>query len=124
VFGGGPVKRASGGHAYRDVVGVEQTSTTNKGGDANMAVAISAEVPGQTKEGYEQTIRLLGDALKGAPGFIMHFGHPIEGGWRVVEVWESSKDAAAWFAKYVRPNLPPEVKPQRHTQELHTLIRR
>jgi heme-degrading monooxygenase HmoA len=89
-----------------------------------MAVAISADVPGQTKEGYEQTIRLLGDALKGAPGFIMHFGHPIEGGWRVVEVWESSKDAADWFAKHVRPNLPPDIKPQRHTHELHTLIRR
>lgn len=28
-----------------------------------MAIAITADVPGQTKEGYEQTIRLLGDAL-------------------------------------------------------------
>jgi heme-degrading monooxygenase HmoA len=89
-----------------------------------MAVTISADVPGQTKEGYEQTIRVLGDALKQAPGFIMHFGHPIEGGWRVVEVWESSKDAAEWFAKHVRPHLPPDVKPERHVQELHTLIRR
>jgi heme-degrading monooxygenase HmoA len=89
-----------------------------------MAVTISADVPGQTKEGYEQTIRLLGDALKKAPGFIMHFGHPIEGGWRVVEVWESSKDAAEWFAKHVCPNLPSDVKPKRHVHELHTLIRR
>ena len=89
-----------------------------------MAIAISADVPGQTKEGYEETIRALGATLKDAPGFIMHFGHPIEGGWRVVEVWESSKDASEWFAKYVRPNLPPAIKPQRHVQELHTLIRR
>jgi hypothetical protein len=89
-----------------------------------MAVTVSADVPGQTREGYEETIRLLGDALKAAPGFIMHFGHPIDGGWRVVEVWESSKHAAEWFAKHVRPNLPPDVKPQRHVQELHTLIRR
>lgn len=89
-----------------------------------MPIAIHAEVPGQTREGYEATIRLLGDSLREAPGFIMHFGHPIEGGWRVVEVWESSKDAAEWFAKYVRPNLPPGVKPDRQVQELHTLIRR
>jgi len=89
-----------------------------------MAVTISADVPGQTKEGYEETIRLLGDALKRAPGFIMHFGHPIDGGWRVVEVWDSSKDAAEWFAKHVRPSLPPDAKPQRHVQELHTLLRR
>jgi hypothetical protein len=87
-----------------------------------MAVSISADVPGQTKEGYEETIR--GETLKDAPGFIMHFGHPVEGGWRVVEVWDSSRAAAEWFAKYVRPNLPPEVKPQRHVQELHTLIHR
>jgi len=87
-----------------------------------MAVVISADVPGQTKEGYEQTIQLLGDALRQAPGFIMHFGHPIDGGWRVVEVWESSKDAADWFAKHVRPSLPSEVKPQRRAHELHTLI--
>jgi hypothetical protein len=75
------------------------------------------------KEGYEQTFRLLGDALKGAPGFIMHFVHPIDGGWRTVEVWGSSKDASEWFAKHVRPNLPPDIMPQRHVQELHTLIR-
>jgi len=89
-----------------------------------MAIAIIADVPGQTKEGYEQTIRLLGDALKEAPGFIMHFSYPVEGGWHVVEVWESSTDAAEWFARHVHPNLPPDIKPQRHVQELHTLIRR
>ncbi len=87
-----------------------------------MPVVITGEVPGQTQEGYEQTIRALGEALKEAPGFIMHFGHPIEGGWRIVEVWESSKAAGEWFAKHVRPNLPPDIKPQRHVQELHTLI--
>ncbi len=89
-----------------------------------MAVAIMADVPGQTREGYEETIRALGTTLEQAPGFIMHFGHPIDGGWRVVEVWESSKAAAEWFAKYVRPNLPPDIVPQRHVQELHTLLRK
>ncbi len=89
-----------------------------------MAVAITGDVPGQTREGYEETIRALGEALKGAPGFIMHYGHPVAGGWRVVEVWESSKHAADWFAKYVRPHLPPDIKPERQVHELHTLIRR
>jgi hypothetical protein len=54
----------------------------------------------------------------------MHFSYPIEGGWHVVEVWESSRDAAEWFARHVHPNLPPDIKPERHVQELHTLIRR
>lgn len=88
-----------------------------------MAIAIYADVPGQTREGYVETIRLLGDLLKGALGFIMHYSHPIEGGWRVVEVCEPAKDAAEWFAKYVRPNLPADIMPQRRVQELHTLIR-
>ena len=88
-----------------------------------MAVVIMADVPGQTKQGYERSIAVLRDALQHAPGFIMHLGHEVDGGWRVIEVWESSKAAADWFAKAVRPNLPPEVKPQRHYQELHTLIR-
>jgi heme-degrading monooxygenase HmoA len=89
-----------------------------------MAVVILADVPGQTKEGYERTIAVLGEAMREAPGFIMHLGHEVDGGWRVIEVWESSKAAADWFAKAVRPNLPPGVKPQRKYQELHTLIRR
>lgn len=87
-----------------------------------MPITIYADVPGQTEEGYEQTIQALGDALRDAPGFIMHFGHPIDGGWRVVEVWESSEAAGDWFAKYVRPNLPAEIKPQRRVHGLHTLI--
>jgi hypothetical protein len=87
-----------------------------------MPIVITGEVPGQTREGYERTIEALGETLKGAPGFIMHLGHPIDGGWRVIEVWESSRAASEWFAKYVRPNLPPDIKPQRHIQEVHTLI--
>jgi heme-degrading monooxygenase HmoA len=89
-----------------------------------VAIAITADVPGQTREGYEETIRVLGSLLKDAPGFIMHYGHPVEGGWRVVEVWESARDAAEWFAKYVRPNLPADIQPKRDTHELHTLILR
>lgn len=88
-----------------------------------MAVLVTADVPGQTREGYEETIRLLGPALRQAPGFILHSGYPVEGGWRVVEIWESSKDAAEWFARHVRPNLPAGLQPQRRVQELHTLIR-
>ena len=89
-----------------------------------MAIVIWADVPGQTKEGYEGMIAATGEALKRAPGFISHFGHPIEGGWRVVEVWESAKAGSEWFAKSVKPNLPPGAAPQRKITELHTLIRK
>ena len=88
-----------------------------------MPVLVTADVPGQTKEGYEATLEGLAAGIKQAPGFIFHCGHPIDGGWRVIEVWESSKDASEWFARAVRPFLPPEVKPLRHVEDLHTLIR-
>ena len=88
-----------------------------------MAVVVTADVAGQTQEGYEASVTSLEEGLRGAPGFICHFSHPIEGGWRVIEVWESSKEAAEWFAKAVRPFLPPDIKPNRHVEELHTLIR-
>ena len=88
-----------------------------------MTILISGDVPGQTKEGYEETIRVLGEAMRKAPGFIAHMGHPIPGGWRVIEVWESARAASDWFAKAVRPNLPPNIKPARKVTELHTFIR-
>jgi hypothetical protein len=88
-----------------------------------MTVMITGDVPGQTKEGYEGTLVGLGEALRKAPGFILHTGHAIDGGWRVIEVWESPKAASDWFAKAVRPFLPPNIKPHRVVQELHTFIR-
>ena len=43
-------------------------------------------------------------------------------GWRVFEVWESQKQATDFFAKYIHPNLPPGVTPQRTLLELHNLM--
>lgn len=39
-----------------------------------MTIAITADVPGQTQDGYEGTIAVLGDAIRQAPGFLMHMG--------------------------------------------------
>ena len=58
-----------------------------------MAVLVTAEVKGQTQEGYEGMRAVLGGVLKGAPGFVLHTAHATEEGWRIIEVWES-KDAA------------------------------
>jgi hypothetical protein len=68
-------------------------------------------------------LSLLATALKQAPGFVIHTAHPIEGGWRILEVWESQNDASQFLAKYVHPNLPPGVKPKRTIQSLHRLVK-
>ena len=87
-----------------------------------MAVLVTAEVPGQTEQGYDGMLVALEGSLKHAPGFVLHSAYPVEGGWRVLEVWESKVQANEWFAKAVAPNLPPGVRPKRSVQELHSLV--
>jgi hypothetical protein len=65
----------------------------------------------------------LVSALKQAPGFILHTAHPIDGGWRILEVWESPNDASQFFAKHVHPNLLPGIKPKRTVQALHSYLK-
>ena len=88
------------------------------------SVLITAEVKGQTQQGYEGMRSVLSDALKQAPGFVLHTAHPVDGGWRIIEVWETKQDADQFFAKNVAPNLPPGIRPKRTVQELHGLIRK
>lgn len=60
-----------------------------------MAIVQIHELPGMTREQYEQALRELN--LAGPPpGSHLHAGGPMEGGWRIVEVWES-EDAANVF---------------------------
>jgi hypothetical protein len=87
-----------------------------------MPVLITALVPGQTQEGYDQAMRILRPLLDEAPGFIAHGAGMSPEGWRVFELWESQAQATAFFAEYVRPNLPPGVTPKRTYLELHSLV--
>jgi hypothetical protein len=99
-------------------------SVSSTPGGEIMAVLVTAEVPGQTKEGYEGMLAVLGPLLRRAKGFIAHGAGPTGAeGWRSFEVWESQEEATEFFAKYIHPNLPPGVKPKRSFLELHSLIR-
>lgn len=88
-----------------------------------MAVLITAVVPGQTQEGYDQALAHLGPALREATGFIAHGAGPSAEGWRVFEIWESQDQATRFFAKFIQPSLPPGIKPKRTYLTLHTLIK-
>lgn len=88
-----------------------------------MAVLIISENQGQTPQGYDGMLAVLGERIKQAPGFILHTSHPTEGGWRVVEVWESKAHANQFFAKHVAPNLPPGIHPKLAVHELHAVVR-
>lgn len=62
-----------------------------------MAFAILAEIPDLTRDQYELVVKKVNEA--GSPaGALFHAGGPIEGGYRVVEVWESREAADAFHS--------------------------
>ncbi len=70
-----------------------------------MAVLMTAQIPGATKEMIDGMRPLL-DAIRDTKGFIIHTNGPVSGGWRVTEVWESQADFEAWFETSVKPAFP------------------
>lgn len=87
-----------------------------------MPVLVTADVQGQTQAGFDAILGALQDAFKTAPGFILVTGYPAGGSWRTLEVWESAEEAAAFYARFIHPNLPPGLKPKRTFQPLQTLV--
>jgi len=87
-----------------------------------MTILLTSEIQGQTQQSYDYMIEMLREPLKQADGFVMHTAHPIEGGWRIVEVWKSKDQLDRFFAKYVAPNIPPGVQPKIEVKSLHSLV--
>lgn len=84
-----------------------------------MAILMKAEVRGQTREGYQQVFDALSSHYTAARGFLMHLSHPIDGGWCVIDVWQTRKDFERFFAEHVAPKLPMAVRPKITFVELH-----
>ena len=70
-----------------------------------MAVLMTADIPGGTKEMIDGMRPLL-DRIRAAKGFTVHANGPVSGGWRVTEVWDSQADSEAWFESNVKPAFP------------------
>jgi hypothetical protein len=87
-----------------------------------LAILMISDVSGQTPEGYDGMLGKVSPALKAAPGFVLHASHPIEGGWRVVEIWESREHAAQFFVSTIAPQLPKGIHPKLTFAPLHDLL--
>jgi quinol monooxygenase YgiN len=87
-----------------------------------MAVIMTSEIAGQTLQGYDGLFKAVSPALRAAEGFLVHASHPIDGGWRVVEIWESREHAARFFASTIAPQLPDGIHPKLTFAPLHDVV--
>ena len=64
-----------------------------------MAIAMLIEVPGLTQEQYEAAVQHMSQAgpATGVPLALVHVAGPVDGGYRIVEVWNSQEDANAFY---------------------------
>ena len=90
-----------------------------------MALIFIFEFPGARQEQFDQVFEKLQFGGKSPPGQLFHAGGPIEGGWRVVDVWETQEAATDFFQEKFGPALQEAgvTFPQTQVWPLHTLLR-
>ena len=66
-----------------------------------MAIGALFEVPGFTQENYEAVLAAVGQ--EAPEGSYFHIAGPIDGGWRVIEVWESEQAQDAFQRERLDP---------------------
>jgi hypothetical protein len=70
-----------------------------------MAVGIRTELAGVTAEQFDQ-VRAATDPEGNPPdGLIFHASGPVEGGWGIVDFWESSEHHQRFVAERVVPAM-------------------
>lgn len=88
-----------------------------------MAVLMTSDIAGQTLAGYDVMLQLVAPALRTAEGLLLHASHPVDGGWRVVEVWDTREDATRFYASTIAPHLPDHLRPKMTFSPLHDVLR-
>lgn len=69
-----------------------------------MTIAMLVDNPNGSRELYEELLRQLD--LREPPGGIVHVAGPSpNGGWRVIELWESQEDAELFLKEKFAPAL-------------------
>ena len=85
-----------------------------------MAVGIRLKFDGGTQENYDAAHAVMGIDSDPPRGMIVHSAGPIEGGWGVIDFWESRQAFDEFVSARLMPRLqglgdqgfpnPPEVK--------------
>ncbi len=85
-----------------------------------MPILMTAVVPGLDEAQYDQIAAAVNPAMRSAAGFRGHFAYDAEGGWTVVELWESEADWRTFFDANVKDHLPPDAT--QTLTELHNVV--
>jgi hypothetical protein len=93
-----------------------------------MAIAEVIELPRGSKEKYDEVIEEVGlSGSKLAPGQLVHFAGPLEGGgWQIVNVWESQAASDNWEKVLIparRKAGLPDVVPPTKVFQVHRLAK-
>ncbi len=81
-----------------------------------MAIAIIAEVPGRDAKFDDEMVQRLNLSADPAPGALVRLAGPVEGGWRVVSIWESEDAWNKFRSERLEPALraagqePPKIE--------------
>ncbi len=77
-----------------------------------MAVVVLQEVRGFTQQQYDQALAMMEGKLP--PGCLVHTAGPMEGGFRIVDVWESqaafAQETLQQMSAAIGLTSPPEVQ--------------
>ena len=96
-----------------------------------MAVLVTQELPGVSQKLYDGVNEKI-NAVAGPPaGLIVHASGPADGGWRIVDVWESAEDFERFREERLRPAVMAYAQeagvdpgtPQTTLWELHDVIK-
>lgn len=70
-----------------------------------MAIARIATFPGGTKEQYEYLGQLMGEGVVDQPERRVLAAGPSEGGWTIVQVWDSEEALDRFVGDHLRPAM-------------------
>jgi hypothetical protein len=89
-----------------------------------MAIGMVVEIPGGTQANYEAVTGRMDLRNNPPEGCLVHMAGPMEGGWRVVDVWESQGHFDRFFTERLRAALEAENTPQSEMKPfpLHALF--
>jgi hypothetical protein len=107
------LRRGSENRPWRD-----ELSSRRRRKEKAMAIGIRIKLPGITQEQFDQGHDHINPDRTVPKGLLFHASGPVDGGWGIIDFWESREDfdtfstriAEGMQAAGVQPQGPPDIK--------------